>query len=202
VLVVEDEVTMREMLRRTLEKEGWAVSEAENGRVALECIAENRPGLILLDLIMPEMDGFQFMAELRKRETWRTIPVVVITAKDLTAKDRRRLDGYVKRILQKGAYSREALLAEGQVVAVKALKPEIVVGNPDLVARFVREGEALRQLNHPNIVTMVAAVEEDGRHYLVMEYVGGGSLRDLLEATRPDRFQENLSLKFCAKIGG
>jgi len=75
----------------------------------------------------------------------------------------------------------------GQVVAVKALKPEIVAGNPDIVERFAREGQALRQLNHPNIVSMVAAVEEDGQHYLVMEYVGDGSLRDLLDATRPPR---------------
>jgi signal transduction histidine kinase/DNA-binding response OmpR family regulator/HAMP domain-containing protein len=112
VLVVEDEAMTREMLRRMLEKEGWAVIEAENGRVALERMAENLPGLILLDLMMPEMDGFQFMDELRKNKAWRSIPVVVVTAKDLTAEDRLRLNGYVEKILHKGAYSREALLAE------------------------------------------------------------------------------------------
>jgi predicted ATPase/predicted Ser/Thr protein kinase len=69
----------------------------------------------------------------------------------------------------------------GELVAVKALKPEVVAEHPDIVARFVREGEALCQLNHPNIVKMVAAVEQDGRHYLVMEYVEGGSLRELLD---------------------
>ena len=68
----------------------------------------------------------------------------------------------------------------GELVAVKALNPEVVAHAPDLVERFAREGEALRQLNHPNIVSMVAAVEEGGQHYLVMEYVGGGSLEDLL----------------------
>jgi serine/threonine protein kinase len=81
----------------------------------------------------------------------------------------------------------------GQPVAIKVLKPDVVASNPDIVARFIREGQALRQLNHPNIVKMVTAVEEEGQHYLIMEYVGGGSLQDLLEATRPDRFQENLS---------
>jgi signal transduction histidine kinase/DNA-binding response OmpR family regulator/HAMP domain-containing protein len=125
VLVVEDEATTRQMLRRTLEKEGWAVSEAENGRAALERVAENPPGLILLDLMMPEMDGFQFMDELRKNEAWRSIPVVVVTAKDLTAEDRLRLNGCVEEILQKGAYRREALLAEVR----------------DLVAASVRRGE-------------------------------------------------------------
>src|SRR5262245_50616658 len=68
----------------------------------------------------------------------------------------------------------------GQAVAIKRLKPEIVASDPDLVRRFEREGEALRKLNHPNIVKMLAAVEEDGQHYLVMEYVGGGSLEDWL----------------------
>jgi serine/threonine protein kinase len=70
----------------------------------------------------------------------------------------------------------------GQIVAIKALKPDIVAKAPDIVARFMQEGEALRQLNHPNIVKMVAAIEEAGQHYLVIEYVKGGSLQDLLDA--------------------
>ncbi len=70
----------------------------------------------------------------------------------------------------------------GELVAVKALDPAVVARDPDILERFTREGEALRQLNHPNIVRMVAAVEEEGQHYLVMEYVAGGSLADLLAA--------------------
>jgi signal transduction histidine kinase/CheY-like chemotaxis protein len=112
VLVVEDDVAAREILQRTLENEGWAVTTAENGRVALQRVAEQRPALILLDLMMPEMDGFQVVEALRAREAWRSIPIVVITAKDLTVEDHLRLNGYVEKILQKGAYSREALLAE------------------------------------------------------------------------------------------
>jgi len=69
----------------------------------------------------------------------------------------------------------------GELVAVKALNPDCVTRDPELLERFTREGEALRQLNHPNIVRMVAAVEEGGQHYLVMEYVAGGSLSDVLE---------------------
>jgi serine/threonine protein kinase/tetratricopeptide (TPR) repeat protein len=69
----------------------------------------------------------------------------------------------------------------GQTVAIKLLKPDIVDADPSLVERFAREGEALRRLNHPNIVTMLDTVEEGGLHYLVMQYVGGGSLRDLLD---------------------
>jgi tetratricopeptide (TPR) repeat protein len=70
----------------------------------------------------------------------------------------------------------------GELVAVKALDPGVVARDPSILERFVREGKALRQLNHPNIVRMVAAVEDGGRHYLVMEYVAGGSLQDLLDA--------------------
>jgi predicted ATPase len=70
----------------------------------------------------------------------------------------------------------------GELVAVKALDPRVVARDSGILERFVREGEALRQLNHPNIVRMVAAAEDEGRHYLIMEYVAGGSLQDLLEA--------------------
>ena len=112
VLVVEDNAEMRELLQRFLQNEGWVVVEAQDGREALDRIAEDKPGLILLDLMMPTMDGFEFLDELRKHTAWLSIPVLVITAKDLTAEERRRLDGRVNRIVQKGAYSREELLAE------------------------------------------------------------------------------------------
>jgi len=112
VLVVEDDAEMRQLLQRFLQKEGWVVVEAQNGREALDRIAENQPGLILLDLMMPTMDGFEFLDELRKHTAWLSIPVLVITAKDLTAEERRRLGGRVNKILQKGAYGREELLAE------------------------------------------------------------------------------------------
>jgi signal transduction histidine kinase/CheY-like chemotaxis protein/ligand-binding sensor domain-containing protein/protocatechuate 3,4-dioxygenase beta subunit len=112
VLIVEDDERTREMLRRTLEKEGWQVREAANGRLGLEQLAQGVPGLILLDLMMPEVDGFGFMQELRKRADCAHVPVIVITAKDLTEDDRRRLSGEVARILGKDATSREQLVAE------------------------------------------------------------------------------------------
>ena len=112
VLVVEDDADQREMMRRTLENGGWAVIEAANGRVALERLIERRPELILLDLMMPEMDGFQFLEEVRTHEEWRSIPIVVVTAKDLTEEDHRRLNASMARVLQKGVYSREEMLRE------------------------------------------------------------------------------------------
>jgi len=112
VLVVEDDASTRELLRRQLESEGWQVSEAENGRAALTALEQQRPSLILLDLMMPVMDGCQFAAELRKHDQWNDIPVVVITAKDLTPEERRALNGDVQGVLQKGAFGRGDLLRE------------------------------------------------------------------------------------------
>jgi signal transduction histidine kinase/DNA-binding response OmpR family regulator len=112
VLVVEDDPAARDVLRRTLQNDGWIVWEAANGRLALESVGKNTPDLILLDLMMPEMDGFDFVAELRKMDAGRNIPVVVVTAKDLTLEDRQRLEGQVRRIFQKGGFSREELMRE------------------------------------------------------------------------------------------
>ncbi len=112
VLVVEDDETMRQQWRRTLSGEGCEVSEAENGRVALKRLTQVRPDLILLDLLMPEMDGFEFLIQLRKQPTFKTVPVVVVTAADLSEEDHRRLSGGVERVLSKHAYSGDELLEE------------------------------------------------------------------------------------------
>ena len=112
ILVVEDDSAMRDLLHRTLEKENWVVNEAANGRLGLERLRHHIPQLILLDLMMPEMDGFEFVSELRKHPEWTHVPILVLTAKNVTDDDRLRLNGYVEKILQKGNYSRETLLNE------------------------------------------------------------------------------------------
>ncbi|MBK8741143.1 MAG: response regulator [Betaproteobacteria bacterium] len=112
VLLVDDDDLMRRGMRLALEKDGWEVGEAENGRVALARIEATRPDIIMLDLMMPEMDGFEFLVEMRGRVEWRDIPVLVVTAKDLTAEERSRLNGDVARVLQKGGSGLDALLAE------------------------------------------------------------------------------------------
>jgi signal transduction histidine kinase/DNA-binding response OmpR family regulator len=111
-LVVEDDPATREMLRRTLEREGWSVDEAADGRVGLERVAASPPDLVLLDLLMPGLDGFGFVERLRAEPAWHAIPVLVVTAQDLTAEERRKLNGRVEQVLRKGAYSRDELLAQ------------------------------------------------------------------------------------------
>jgi PAS domain S-box-containing protein len=112
VLVVDDESTVREMLRRILEKDGWRVVEAENGRIALDCMLEHEPAAVLLDLMMPEMDGFTFIDEMRRRGVVSGAPIIVLTAKSLTEADRQRLNGAVSNVLQKGEQSTVELLDE------------------------------------------------------------------------------------------
>jgi CheY-like chemotaxis protein len=100
------------MVRRFLEREGWTAREAGNGEEALDAVRESEPGIILLDLMMPVMNGFDFLRELRKHKSWRKIPVVIMTAKDLTIEEQAQLKGNVELVLQKGLYTRERLLEE------------------------------------------------------------------------------------------
>src|SRR5215469_9817415 len=111
VLVVEDDEDQRQLLRTILGARGWSVREAANGRLALDAIRAELPDLILLDLMMPEMDGFELVAALQANAAWRTIPVVVVTALDLTAEDRRRLNGGVEQILSKQAFPLAEMMA-------------------------------------------------------------------------------------------
>ena len=112
VLIVEDDAATRELLVRTVTKDGWHVREAANGLIGLEQVQAAVPSLVLLDLMMPELDGFGFMEGLRRLPGCQHVPVIVITAKDLTAEDRTRLNGETCRILQKTSFSPASLLAE------------------------------------------------------------------------------------------
>jgi signal transduction histidine kinase/CheY-like chemotaxis protein len=113
-LVVDDEESDRKMLTQILERERWSVIQAEDGVVALEQVAKHRPDLILLDLMMPRMNGYQFVTELHKHDDWRSIPIIVVTAKDMSTEERIALDGYVEKVLPKHALTEDSLLAEIQ----------------------------------------------------------------------------------------
>ncbi len=110
VLIVDDETDARNIIRRFIKKSGWDVLEAKNGREALAILADQSPSIILLDLMMPEMDGFAVIRELQKQEKWAQIPVVILTAKELTPEERNFLINSSKVVLQKNSYSREQLV--------------------------------------------------------------------------------------------
>ncbi|MFN7992760.1 MAG: response regulator [Bryobacteraceae bacterium] len=117
LLLVEDDLVTRDMMRSMLEREGWQVNSAEDGRAALKSLASSQPALILLDLMMPNMDGFEFTRAVARHAEWRSIPIVVITAKDLTPQDREYLNGHVARVLQKGEYSVDDLVRQVREIA-------------------------------------------------------------------------------------
>src|SRR5437762_3166503 len=104
VLLVEDDAVQRERMRGWLEGPQWAVRAAADGREALERLQQGKPDVILLDLMMPEMDGFAVVAALQKKADWRDIPVIVITARDLDAEDRARLNSGVQSVLVKETF--------------------------------------------------------------------------------------------------
>ncbi len=112
VLIVDDTPEVREVQRRLFEQEGWQVAEASNGAEALERLAEGAPSLILLDLMMPVMDGFEFILQVRKDPARRSIPIVVVTAKDLTDVDRKRLQGSVVGLIEKRGFGQAELLEQ------------------------------------------------------------------------------------------
>ncbi|UWQ32196.1 response regulator [Leisingera sp. M527] len=111
VLVVEDDPDVRDVLRGIFSKSGWDVTEAENGNVGIERLDGCQPDLIMLDLLMPEMDGFQFLEALRQRHEYGRVTIVVLTAANLTPEDHRRLNGGVTQIVQKTDTGRSELLA-------------------------------------------------------------------------------------------
>ncbi|MBD3852838.1 MAG: response regulator, partial [Acidobacteria bacterium] len=111
-LVVDDDEGIRSLFQRALAEDGWIVDEAENGAIALDLVAKNQPDLVLLDLMMPVMDGFEFVMHYRKLEGCLETPIIVVTAKDLDQNDRERLLGGVERIVEKGALTRQELLKQ------------------------------------------------------------------------------------------
>jgi len=112
ILVVEDDPGVRDMLCKQLKTENWKVIEAANGKEALIKLQHYKPQLILSDLMMPEMDGFELVQRLKQKQEWRSIPVIILTAKTITSQDREKLDGGANKIFEKASYQRSSLLHE------------------------------------------------------------------------------------------
>ena len=122
VLIVEDDDSTRQMLRQMLERAGWQVADAASGEAGLERLAAQPADLILLDLTLPGINGLTFAQTLRRSDTWRNIPIIVITAADLSPVERAELNSYVEAVLEKGATSRDALLSEVRALMLAPVK--------------------------------------------------------------------------------
>lgn len=117
VAIVEDTLEARRLIRRILQSQGnFTILEAENGREGLDLVIRELPDLVILDLMMPEMDGFSVIEALRANPETATIPVIVATAKELTPDEKNRLSGHIQALLQKGDFLNDEFLDE-----VKAL---------------------------------------------------------------------------------
>jgi adenylate cyclase len=127
VLVVDDDAMQRERIRFWLASQQWLLAEAENGRAALDHLqVKPLPDVILLDLMMPEMDGFELVAELQRRPEWRCIPVIIITARDLTNEDRARLNSGIEAVMMKESFSPAKLVERIRELLSKPRVAEVV----------------------------------------------------------------------------
>ncbi|HEY0074160.1 MAG TPA: response regulator [Abditibacteriaceae bacterium] len=122
VLIADDDQTTRSMMRRILENDAWEVLEAANGREALEVMQDSTPALIVMDLKMPEMDGFALIHAIRARDEWKSLPIVVMTAMDISLEDGQRLKRQVQRVVQKGTVNNDDLMVEIRYVAAAAAR--------------------------------------------------------------------------------
>ncbi|MET0600234.1 MAG: response regulator [Mesorhizobium sp.] len=130
ILVVDDDQSTRDMLRRMLVREGWTVREAASGTEGLQQLAKATPAVMLLDLMMPEVDGFEVLRVVRQTAAWRDLPVVIVTSKDLSRYELEWLRGHAMDVLQKGAYSRSELIAavRAMVEAARRTPSRLVPG--------------------------------------------------------------------------
>ena len=112
VLVVDDDDAARGVVRRALSSEGWTVHETADGRLAIDWLAEHVPDLVVLDLMMPRVDGFEVIGVMKRDARLRDVPIVVVTAMTLGPDDLERLRGQIETLLLKGALSSDALLPE------------------------------------------------------------------------------------------
>jgi adenylate cyclase len=130
-LVIDDDPDVRELVSRTLRREGWRVETASNAIEALQKVEAERPEVILLDLGLPVIDGFEILARLRAMPTWTELPIVVLTGREVTSDDRKRLAG-VQTILMKGSNVRSDVIGEVRKIARhRSLPPPTVQARAD-----------------------------------------------------------------------
>lgn len=113
IAIVDDHPHVRQLIRRILQAQGeYELHEAADGKAALNLIQEQKPDLVILDLMMPELDGFSVLDALRQNPITASIPVIVVTAQELTAEEKERLEGQIQSLMQKGDFMNEELLEE------------------------------------------------------------------------------------------
>jgi threonine synthase len=113
IAIVDDAPDVRRLIRRILQSQGnYILYEAENGKTAIDLIRKEHPNLVILDLMMPDIDGFSVMDALQEKEDTKDIPIIVVTAKELTSAEKNHLKGHIQSLMQKGDFLSDDLLDE------------------------------------------------------------------------------------------
>jgi CheY-like chemotaxis protein/signal transduction histidine kinase len=209
ILVVEDDEALREIVVRFLRKIGMQVSEASTGVEALNCIKKQRPSLVLLDLMMPEMDGFEVVHQLQSKKKWRDIPIIVVTNKDLTAEDHKKLQGFVKLIVNKNSYNRRALLdmVRQQIEGLTQKNKVFAAGETSLPIKNIENINLEPETNETSGKTILI-IEEEQRVRKTFEDLAQNENYQILQASnakeafnmlkqKPDLITLDLALKEC-----
>jgi len=131
ILIVDDNLITRRLFKDWLEPERIQVDEAADGREALQQMRKHRPNVVLLDLLMPVLDGFDVVDEMRKNPEWRDIPVIVVTNKDIGIEERQRLTGRIQAIMAKYLLTADQLREQLARLGLSKLPPR--QSSPDVI---------------------------------------------------------------------
>lgn len=188
ILMIEDNETAIIQIKQVLEQEGYVVDIAKGGREALEYVKHTIPDGIILDLMMPEMDGFEALEQIRSKENTANIPVVILTAKDLTRKDLSRLSANnVQQLIQKGDINSKALLQKihrmfGQVKERKAFQFKNQTCSKIKLEKNQKAKVLIIEDNPDNMVTIKAIL---GNTYEIHEAVDGEQGLEMIYSIQP-----------------
>lgn len=195
LLVVEDNPTAALQIKTALEDNGFAVMPASGGAEALECVKRVVPDGIILDLMMPEIDGFQVLEKIRSTSWTRELPVLILTAKELTREDKGRLShNNVQQLIQKGSLDRDELVArvrklldpEPQIIEVEPVeKVNITIAQSDHKILIVED-------NPDNLMTITAILEDVGYGFLTAR--NGREAVDVAQKLKPNLILMDIQL--------
>jgi len=168
--VVEDNPVAALQIRTVLEEQGYAVQAAPGGAEALGTLSQVRPDLIILDLMMPEVDGFQVLEQIRAMPATATIPLLVLTARELTPEDRARLaHHHIRQFVQKGSLNREELAACVRrllrIPGAPIPPPQAPAPRPP-VSRRPGGPILVVEDNRDNLLVITAVLEDVGYQYI------------------------------------
>lgn len=190
ILVVEDNEIAALQIRSILEERNYAVRVAAGGAEAIEGVGREIPDAVILDLMMPDVDGFEVLQHIRSLPQTRKVPVLILTAKELTAADRARLrHNNIQQLIQKGSVDKDQLLASVQRILARNIDEEqarqaLHGTSADSLPSDAQKSILVVEDNPDNRFTVAAILKDLG--YRHVEVDDGGKVLDAVRSDRPD----------------